>query len=146
MIARELAEESAVLLSNKDKTLPMDFNQYKNILIIGQDDITNSPITGGGGSGRVDASYIQTPVNELAVRLGVETFVSKDNEVQRHCDATSSKCVIYAGGDCHDPSCIPSNWDWDATLIFVGQNTGEGSDRDTLAFTQETQDMCSSFA
>lgn len=36
----------------------MDFDKYKSILIIGQDDITNSAITGGGGSGRVDASYI----------------------------------------------------------------------------------------
>jgi hypothetical protein len=36
MIARELAEESAVLLSNKDKTLPMDFHsKYKSILIVG---------------------------------------------------------------------------------------------------------------
>lgn len=35
MVARELAEESAVLLMNKDNTLPLDFDKYRNILMMG---------------------------------------------------------------------------------------------------------------
>jgi len=126
-IARELSEQSAILLKNEDKTLPLNFTKTKNILMIGQDDFVNNPITGGAGSGRVDASFIKTPVNELADRLGVDWFVSNDNGPQRHCNNQS--CVIYAGQNCHSHSCIPDDWDYDASIVFVGQGTGEGSDR-----------------
>ena len=97
--------------------------------MIGENDMAMSPITGGGGSGRVDASYIEGPVNELAKRLGVEKFEPNDQEVQRHCDKAGSTCVIYAGAGCHSVSCIPFRYDWDATIVFLGQNTAEGSDR-----------------
>lgn len=107
----------------------MNFSDVNNILIIGQDDITNSPITGGGGSGSVIASHIQTPINEVAKRYGVQPFESKPNQVQRHCDSTNSRCVIYAGGDCHTTDCIPDDYDYDAIIFFIGANSGEGGDR-----------------
>jgi len=136
ILARELSEESAVLLKNRDNTLPLNFTESTNILIVGQDDITNSPITGGTGSGRVDASWVKSPVNELADRLCVEPFVSNDfvNGAQRHCDESGKSCVIYAGGDCHTPSCVPDDWNYDAAIIFVGANTGEGSDRSGIGY------------
>lgn len=78
-IAKELAEESIVLLSNKDKTLPINFNETKNVLIIGNGDenvgdLLKDPVTGGFGSSYVALNYVQSPVNELALRLGVEPF------------------------------------------------------------------------
>lgn len=57
----------------------MDFESYNNILMIGKDDMANNPLTGGEGSGRVDPSFVQTPVNELAKRFGIMTFESNDN-------------------------------------------------------------------
>jgi hypothetical protein len=53
--------------------------------------------------------------------------------------------VIYAGGDCHDPSCIPEEWKYDTTIIFVGTTTGEGSDRPGIGYLQETEDMVTYF-
>lgn len=78
--------------------------------------------------------------------MGVKPFVSDSSGPQRHCDKSNSSCVIYAGGDCHDPSCIPDGWDYDATIIFVGANTGEGSDRGGIGFDSNTEDMCHHFA
>lgn len=81
-VARELAEEGAVLLKNDDNTLPLDFEKYKNILILAQEDrANNNPYSAGDGSGHVSASYVQTPLNEIAERFGVDSFVSKENEV-----------------------------------------------------------------
>ena len=81
MIARELAEESMVLLSNRDNTLPLNLSETKSILMIGQHDQAMNPITGGGGSGSVIASWVVEPVNEIAKRLGIAPFQSNDNEV-----------------------------------------------------------------
>lgn len=88
--------------------MPIDFNKTNNILIIGNGDILTSPVTGGEGSGRVDASYIQSPVDELTKRLGVEAFTYTGEMVQRHCDKDGIKCVIYAKGNDLTPSSIPS--------------------------------------
>jgi len=45
-------------LKNEDKTLPLNFDDdHKNVLFIGQDNLAMGPITGGAGSGRVDASF-----------------------------------------------------------------------------------------
>lgn len=78
------------------------------------------PITHGNGSGRVDASWVQPPVNELAERLGVEIFDSTSTGPQRHCDDSNNTCVIFAGPDCHNTTCIPEDWDYHAAIIFVG--------------------------
>ena len=53
--------------------------------------------------------------------------------------------MIYVGGDCHLTSCVPADWEYDATLIFVGQNSGEGSDRGDIDYPQEVKDMVSDF-
>jgi len=65
-------------LKNDDNALPLNFDNHKNILILGQDDLANGAITGGQGSGRVDASFEKTPLNELADRLGVDNFEKHD--------------------------------------------------------------------
>jgi hypothetical protein len=62
-------------LENKKNTLPLDFSKPLKLLVIGQDDIVNTPITGRQGSEEIIASYVKTPVNEAADRLGVEQFV-----------------------------------------------------------------------
>jgi len=45
-----VSENSTVLLKNEDGTLPLNFTETKNILMIGQDDLTMTPITEMGGS------------------------------------------------------------------------------------------------
>jgi hypothetical protein len=82
------------------------------------------------------------------LRLGVEPFYSKEpgyDGPQRHCDETGNSCVIYAGADCHNPSCIPWDWDYDATIIFVGALSGEGWDRNGIGYTEEVEDMVYDF-
>jgi len=155
-IARELAEESIVLLSNKDKTLPISFNETQSVLIIGNGDenvgdLINEPVTGGFGSSYVALDRVQSPVNELAKRMGVELF-DKDSgsKTQRHCNDETGKCVIYLGTDCNLPSCIPKDWDWDATLVFLGQYTREGYDRndttEEIDFSDSTKTMVKEFS
>lgn len=95
------------------------------------------PITGGAGSGRVDASFEQTPVNELAERLGIEKFESSD-AAQKNCN--DKHCIIYHGSGCHSLDCIPSDWTWDVSLSFVGINSGEGGDRD-VGFSDEVNNL-----
>lgn len=148
MIARELAEESMVLLSNRDNTLPLNLSETKSILMIGQHDQAMNPITAGGGSGSVVASWVVEPVNEIAKRLGITPFQSNDNEVQRHCDASDSKCVVYAGGGCHSPSCIPEHFDYDTTIIFLGYESTEGADRkqDQMYWDEKYQRMIKDFS
>lgn len=136
-IAREISQESAVLLKNDNKTLPLNFDQIKNILIHGQDDLANGPITGGQGSGRVDASFQKTPLNELADRLGIDNFERHD-DAQRHCN--KDHCIIYHGASCHNVECIPQEWEWDVSISFVGINSGEGGDRN-IDFPDEVNNL-----
>ena len=72
MIARELSEESVVLLNNRHKTLPLNFSMTTKVVIGCRDNQNGTnPRTGGDGSGKVTASYVQAPVNEMAERMGV---------------------------------------------------------------------------
>lgn len=155
-IAMELAEEAIVLLSNKDKTLPMKLDDIKNVLIIGNGDhnfadLLSDPVTGGTGSSYVALNYVQSPVNELALRMGVEPFeIDSGSKTQRHCNDDTGKCVIYVGTECNLPSCVPVDWEWDATFVFLGQNTAEGYDRDIkdgeIEYYNYTQTMVNEFA
>lgn len=101
------------------------------------DDMANNPITGGTGSGRVDASFEKTPLNELADILGIDHFEGMD-DAQRHCN--EEHCIIYHGSKCHSISCIPEEWTWDTSISFVGCNAGEGSNRN-VDFPDEVNNM-----
>ena len=74
-MALEVAQEGIVLLKNKDKLLPLNANEVKNIAVIGPNacynlinDVKNtvSPICyGGGGSSRVHPWYVVSPLEGI---------------------------------------------------------------------------------
>jgi beta-glucosidase len=72
-VARELAEQSTVLLKNDNQTLPLSQNMTnKKILVIGSKNNTFIPVTSAQeNSGKVDASFIVPPAWVLSDRLGV---------------------------------------------------------------------------
>jgi beta-glucosidase len=67
--ARKVAEEGAVLLKNRDNTLPIDAAGVKSIAVIGDDAGPNVTI-GLNGSGHVYATRISIPLNAITARAG----------------------------------------------------------------------------
>ena len=81
-LARELAEESMVLLKNKTDRLPLDRDEIKQLAVIGMN--ANTAVSGGGSS-RVDPHRWVTPLDGLKAKLGdqmaVEYEPGYDNRV-----------------------------------------------------------------
>ena len=73
--ALEIAEESIVLLKNKDNLLPISEKKYKKIAVIGE--YANKPVISGYGSSQVyiDEKYIQSPLEHLKRLMPGTEFV-----------------------------------------------------------------------
>ncbi len=65
-LAREAAEKSAVLLRNRDKTLPLPLTA--NVAVMGR--LATLENTGDGGSSRVNAPWVVTPLAGIGKLLG----------------------------------------------------------------------------
>ncbi len=63
--AREISEESIVLLKNKDNMLPLTSKKYKKIVVIGE--FADKPVISGYGSSNVfpQTSYIDSPLENI---------------------------------------------------------------------------------
>lgn len=72
--ALKIAEEGIVLLKNENKTLPIDPNKTKNILVVGENAI--KMMTVGGGSSSLKAKYEVTPLQGIQNCFGDEASVS----------------------------------------------------------------------
>ncbi|WP_412731053.1 glycoside hydrolase family 3 C-terminal domain-containing protein [Dyella aluminiiresistens] len=92
-VAREVAEQSAVLLKNAGNVLPLSAEKIHSIAVIGTDAGPDA-LTSGGGSARINADAIVTP------REGIESR------------AGSSVTVRYAQGDVPDgpPPLVPARY------------------------------------
>jgi len=66
-LARELAEESMVLLKNESDMLPLDAQEIKKLAVIG---LNADREISGGGSSRVDPHHWVTPLEGLKAKLG----------------------------------------------------------------------------
>ena len=74
-MALEVAQEGIVLLKNKDKLLPLNANEVKNIAVIGPNACYNLindvkiqfllSVNGGGGSSRVHPWYVVSPLEGI---------------------------------------------------------------------------------
>lgn len=61
--ARAVADEGIVLLKNSTNILPLDFNKYKNIAVIGEN--ATRKLTLGGGSSELKVKYEVSPLEGL---------------------------------------------------------------------------------
>jgi beta-glucosidase len=65
-LARELAEESIVLLKNDQNRLPLQIEKMSQLAVIG---LNANSVISGGGSSRVDPHYWVTPLDGLKAKL-----------------------------------------------------------------------------
>src|SRR5262245_46289725 len=80
-IARKVAEEGIVLLKNEGKTLPLDAESIKSIVVIG-DNATRK--TGhGGGSAEIKSFYEVTPLEGIIERAGENVNVTYSQGYQQ---------------------------------------------------------------
>lgn len=124
--AREIAEESFVLLKNAKDILPLNPAQYKNIAVIGAN--ASEVFAAGGGSTKLKAKYEITPLEGLqnfladkakieyepgyklkkkAYKVGhwfTDEFDNFDNDLYKKAIHTAAnvELVIYIGGTSHE--------------------------------------------
>ncbi|WP_189030303.1 beta-glucosidase [Paenibacillus albidus] len=67
-IAREIAEESMVLLKNDNSTLPLGAASLKSVAVIGPD--ADNASAAGGGSSLVNPTYTVSPLEGIKSRVG----------------------------------------------------------------------------
>lgn len=112
----EIAEESIVLLENKEQFLPLDASKISSILVVGENAIRTH--ASGGGSAEIKALYEHTPFAGISMFLGGNVKLSyvagytgaKDNTPDRQRDlreealraANVHDLIIFVGGLNHD--------------------------------------------
>jgi beta-glucosidase len=117
LIARSIAEGSAVLLKNANGVLPLDASSVRSIALIGRANLTNVALTGGGGSSKVVPLYAVTPIQGLRNVLSA---------------AGSSATVNYNDGtNIASAAALASSSD--VPIVMVGDIESEGTDRTTLS-------------
>ena len=123
--AREIEEESIVLLKNKDDLLPLTSKKYKKIVVIGE--YAEKPVISGYGSARVfpHDELIESPLEEMRKLLpDVEIEYVKLYSTQEYPVKTCFNVL---------PDLKPID-DADAVVMFVGRQQSvetEGTDRVT---------------
>lgn len=122
-VAREIAEESIVLLKNEEKLLPLTSEKYKKLVIIGE--YAEKPVISGYGSSRVYVKdeYIESPLEHIRRLL-------PDTEIEY--------IPLYSTGKYFEQTHfnllpqIAAVDDADAVIMFVGRQQSvdtEGTDR-----------------
>jgi beta-glucosidase len=144
-LARSAAAESIVLLKNSGGVLPLDSAKIKSIAVIGPNAATAR--AGGGGSSKVNPTYVVTPLDGIKERAG--------NAIQ----------VNYAIGN-SIPGEVPANdtpeareqlrkeavavaAKSDAAIVFVGDSPAvesEGFDRKTLDLPEGQDELIAAIA
>lgn len=141
-LAREVAEQSMVLIKNENGVLPFP-KTVKRVLVAGE--LGNRPNTGDAGSSNTAAPYVITPLDGLRNYFGpdVEVLFRDEHELDKAADdAARVDCVIIvAGNDKHDegehisPAPIPG-FSFSEAVIKGYENMGkspEGLDLDATA-------------
>ncbi len=115
LLTKKIAEEAIVLLENKEDFLPLSIDQYKKILVVGENAIKTH--ASGGGSAEIKALYEHSPFAGISMYVGGNTKLSfvpgyssdKDNTPDRARDlreealraANVNDLVIFVGGINH---------------------------------------------
>lgn len=145
-IAREIAEESFVLLRNSNHMLPLNPAHYKKIAVIGAN--AKEVFARGGGSTKLKAKYEITPLeglhnflgdsaqieyaagyklNKKAYKVGhwfTNEFETSDPQLIKQAVATAAKAelVIYIGGLSHDHGSDCEGYDKPDLKLPYGQD------------------------
>lgn len=139
-VARRVAEEGIVLLQNEGGLLPLDVNQYKRILVVGEN--ADRKMALAGGSSESNARYEVTALEGIRNKIGKQADVSfvagyssaKDADAAQLRDeavaaARGVDLVIYVGGLNKEPG-----------------NDSEGYDRKSLALPYAQDELLTALA
>jgi beta-glucosidase len=130
-LAREVAEKSMVLIKNEKDVLPFR-KTVKRILVAGE--LGNRANTGDAGSSKIDAPYVETPLEGLHNYFGdrAEVVLCNENELDKAADeAAKADCVIIVvGNDQYDEgeyiSSEPNeDFSFEAAIIEGYKNMGK---------------------
>lgn len=132
--ARSIADQSAVLLKNDQRTLPLNAKAIHSIALIGQGTFAGAAVTGGGGSSTAVPLFTVTPLQGLQDalrRLGSsatvhQVIVNDDNSNLADAEAAAAKA--------------------DVTIVMAGAMTSEGKDRPSLSLPNDQDTLISKVA
>ena len=124
-IAREIAEQSAVLLKNSDHLLPLNPAHLRSIALIGP--YAGAAHTGGGGSSHVAPLYTVTPPEGLQKVAGPGVHITYNDGADPQAAATLAKSA-------------------DVAVIMVGNKDREGADRPNLSLPDQQDQLVSAVA
>jgi beta-glucosidase len=119
-VARQVAEQSAVLLKNNEEALPLDAKKVHSIAVVGPYAQTVHP--GGGGSSHVNPLYTVNPVDAITKRAGAGVTVSSADGSDTAAAAQLAKSS-------------------DVAVVIVGDVEKEGADRTSLSLTGNQDDL-----
>jgi beta-glucosidase len=144
-LARTAAAESIVLLKNAGNVLPLDSTKIKSIAVIGP----NAAVarTGGGGSSKVNPTYVVTPLDGIKERAGIAIPVNyaigntipgevPANDTLEARERLRSEAVAVSAKS-------------DVVIVFVGDSPAvesEGFDRKTLNLPEGQDELIAAIA
>ncbi|HVU33819.1 MAG TPA: glycoside hydrolase family 3 C-terminal domain-containing protein [Opitutaceae bacterium] len=123
--AREIAEQSAVLLKNEGGMLPLDAKSLHSIALIGP--YAGAAQTGGLGSSAVVPLYTVTPLDGLRHRAGAGVTIT----YQDGADVAAAVAAAKAA---------------DVVVVEVGNTDSEGKDRPNLSLPDKQDALVSAVA
>ena len=116
-LAREVSEQSTVLLKNQDNLLPLDKGSGRTIAVIGTAANPAGAAGASGGGGSAHGSGVPSPVSPLE---GIEGLA-----------ATRGDKVVYSDGTASaDATAVASQAD--VAIVVIADKESEGTDRTTL--------------
>jgi beta-glucosidase len=124
-ISRSIAEQSAVLLKNRDGLLPLDAKALHSIAVIGP--YAGAAMTGGGGSSQVKPLYTVSPVDGLKRLVGADVIVTYDSGTNAEAAVAMAKAA-------------------DVVLVMVGNKDKEGRDRPNLSLPDKQDALVATVA
>ncbi len=109
-VAQHAAEQSMVLLQNRDAALPLDAATLQSVAVIGEQATTYK---GGAGSANVEPFAFKSPLDAIRERAGPGIEIRHDPGTN-----AASATAVAAGAS--------------AAIVFVADAVSEGSDRPCL--------------
>lgn len=134
VIARNIAEASAVLLKNANRLLPLDAHKVREIALIGQAMYTNAAVNGGGGSSRVVPLYTVNPLQGLQNTLS-----------QLGSSANVTMLIANTDGSNNAEAAALAATS-DVAIVMAGVVTSEGQDRANLSLPDNQDALISAVA
>lgn len=140
-VAKELTEKTSILLKNENNLLPLNATSVRKIVIIGNQ--AQNPTVGGGGSGKVNPSYLPPPYSSIAGRFGNKKNNCSDGKFEDGIDYFYSSHLGSAHGsgpaDCCTQCTAVAGCNYfsfkksDSTCYFKEKMAGRKSDSNVVS-------------